>query len=400
MLPRRSRLRSAALKTFLLLLGIAAAVALLEGVLRLYNPFQARIKSGRIILSKSRTIRIKNNITKRFDPVITFTLNSLGFRGAEPPVDFGRYLTVITVGGSTTYCWMLSDEKTWPAELGNRLGKSFQRVWINNAGLLGHSTFGHIVLMEEIVTKLQPKVVLFLVGENDLLKGHLIEAEGDSENVKGRILFSSAKGFVKSLAAQSEVAALGANLYRNYISNPAYLAAYAKLDLTKLGYLKVSREVEERYVTRSSKPYIQSYQTRLKRLIDISREAGIEPVFITQPLLLGPAVDDITKVDLAAIKVDETRNGQMWWESLEVYNDVTRKVGHENNVLVIDLARQMPKSSRCFWDFAHYTNEGAQIVADIVYRALCPMLSNKFPQYVKQGCTEIRDDEPPIMGKE
>ena len=90
----------------------------------------------------------------------------------------------------------------------------------------------------------------------------------------------------------------------------------------------------------------------------------------------------------------------MWWETLEAFNDVTRKVGHENNVLVIDLARQMPKSSRYFWDYMHYTNEGAQVVTDIVYRSLCPMLANKFPQYVKQGCTQIRDHAPQIMGKE
>jgi len=124
MLPRRSRLRSAVLKIFLLLLGIAAAVALLEVMLRFSNPFQTRIKGDRIILSKNKTVRIKNNIVKRLDPVITVTLNSLGFRGAEPPADFGRYLTIITIGGSTTYCWMLSDGKPWPAELGNRLGKS------------------------------------------------------------------------------------------------------------------------------------------------------------------------------------------------------------------------------------------------------------------------------------
>jgi lysophospholipase L1-like esterase len=397
MLPRRSRLRSAALKAFLLLLGIAAAVALLEVVLRLYNPFQTRIRGGRIILPKNKTIRIRNNIVKRLDPVITLTVNSLGFRGAEPPPDFGRYLTIIAVGGSTTRCRFLTDEKTWPAELGNHLGQSFDKVWINNAGMDGHSTFAHILLMEEMVLKLQPKVVLFLVGINDSAKGS--REDFDNQNIRGRIVFSSAKDFLLSVYGYSEVVALGVNLYRSYTGYRAALVT-ANLDITKVGYLKVPREVEERYVACSSKPYIQSYETRLKRLIDMSREAGIEPVFITQPLLVGPAVDDITKVDLATIKVDETRNGRMWWELLEVYNDVTRKVGHENNVFVIELARQIPKSSRYFHDYVHFSNEGAQVVADTVYRSLCPMLANQFPQYVKRGCAEIRDDEPQIMGKE
>ena len=398
LLPRRSRLRYAALKALLLLLGIAAAVVLLEVVLRFSNPFQTRIRGQRIVLPKSRTTRIKNNIVKRLDPVITVTINSLGFRGAEPPDDFRRYLTIITVGGSTTYCYMLSDQKTWPAQLENRLAKSFQRVWVNNAGLNGNSTFAHIVLMEDFVSKLHPKVVLFLVGENDLVKGRFL-TELDSEFLKGQIIFSSVKGFLLSVSAYSEVVALGVNLYRNYTAYRAGLSG-GSVDLTKAGCLKVPREVEEQYVARGSEPYIQSYEARLKRLIDISREAGSEPVLITQPLLVGPAVDDITKVDLASIKVSETNNGEMWWETLEVFNDVTRKVGREKNVLLIDLARQMPKSTRYFWDYMHYTNEGAQVVAGIVYRSLCPMLASKFPQYVEQGCTEIRDHERQFIGKE
>jgi hypothetical protein len=366
-------------------------------VLRFYNPLQTRIRRGRLILPASRRVQIKNHIVKRLDPVISISLNSLGFRGAEPPDDFRRYLTIITVGGSTTYCWMLSDEKTWPAQLGDRLGKSFEGVWINNAGLMGNSTFAHIILLEEVVGKLHPKVLLFLVGANDLAVGRL-QSEYGSEFLKGRIIFSSLKGFVRSLSAYSEVVSLGLDLFRNLTAYRAGLIE-CNLDLTKAGYLNVSRQVEEQYVARSTAPYIQSYATRLNRLIDMSREAGSEPVLITQPLLTGPVIDDVTKTNLATIKVDETRNGEMWWEVLEVYNDVTRKVGRERNVLVIDLARQMPKSSRYFWDWVHYTNEGARVAADLVYSSLCPMLASKFPQYVEQGCAEIHDVEPRTMGK-
>jgi hypothetical protein len=180
---------------------------------------------------------------------------------------------------------------------------------------MGNSTFAHIALLKEVVSKLHPKVVLFLVGVNDLAAERAPEL--DSENLRGRIIFSSPKAFVLSISAYSEVVGLGVNLYHNYVAYRFGLIQ-RNPDLTKVGHLAVPRELEEAYVARSTAPYIQSYETRLKRLIDISREAGIEPVFITQPLLVGPAVDDRTKVDLAALKIvkrDGTVNGEMWWES-------------------------------------------------------------------------------------
>lgn len=54
-------------------------------------------------------------------------------------------MTIISVGGSTTECFYISDDKTWTHILGMKLKSVFTRVWINNAGLDGHSTFGHII---------------------------------------------------------------------------------------------------------------------------------------------------------------------------------------------------------------------------------------------------------------
>ncbi len=70
---------------------------------------------------------------------------------------------------------MLSDDKTWTARLGKRLEESFRRVWINNAGLDGHSTFGHIVLLEDHLSKLYPKVALFPIGVGDVARAPMEE---------------------------------------------------------------------------------------------------------------------------------------------------------------------------------------------------------------------------------
>ena len=49
---------------------------------------------------------------------------------------------------------------------------------------------------------------------------------------------------------------------------------------------------------------------------------------------------------------------------LELYNDVLRS--DSSRIIVIDLARKMPKDSRYYYDFIHFTNEGAEKVAEIL----------------------------------
>jgi lysophospholipase L1-like esterase len=380
----RSRLRSVAINLLLLLFGIIVALLLLEVLLRIRNPFETRIKGNRIVLQTNKTTRIKNNIIKSLDPEVTVTRNALGFRGANPPADFRDQLTIVTIGGSTTQCFFLNEDQTWTARLGQRLEKSFRPVWINNAGLDGHSTHGHLVLLEDYIVPLHPKVALFLVGVNDIASSSL--SEWDAENIRSGIHFETSKAFVKSLSAYSEVVALGLNVYRSLTAYQAGLTHH-QVDLQRQGYLDVSEEAQREYLARYSGQYLLDYEARLRRLADTCRSAGIEPVFVTQPILAGFGTDDVTGVDLARVKMEgPQQNGKMYWELLELYNDSTRHVGREKGILVIDLARQLPKTSRYFYDFIHYTPQGAEAIADILYQSLCPVLQTKFPQYSVGAC--------------
>jgi len=62
------------------------------------------------------------------------------------------------------------------------------------------------------------------------------------------------------------------------------------------------------------------------------------------------------------------------WGILKFYNGITRKVGNEEDMLIIDLAREMPGSSRYYFDHIHYSNEGIEKVADIIYSHLYPFM--------------------------
>jgi lysophospholipase L1-like esterase len=353
-------------------------LAILEGLVRIYSPFDLRLRGDKIVLPVDRTYCYKNDTIRGLDDIIINKRNPLGFRGAEPPKNFSKYLTIVTVGGSTTECSYITEGKTWPDLVGNKLKNDFPHLWLNNAGLDGHSTFGHLVLMKDYIAKLKPKVVLFLIGINDIGINDLTDY--DRENL-GILTFTSGKGMLKAISAHSELLSLGLNFYRYTLAKSRGLSASDQIDLATMGQINLDRAYCEKMKTLQQEKYLPGYETRLRKLIKIVKQNSIEPVFITQPLIFGNTKDNITSIDLANIKIGPDMSGELEWEILELYNDVTRRVGKEEGIMVIDLASKMPKSSIYFYDADHFTNKGAEKVAAIIYEYLSPFLSAKFARF-------------------
>jgi lysophospholipase L1-like esterase len=372
---------SLGIKLALIGFGLCIGLLIAEVGLRLYNPFGFRMRGNTIVLPINQTYEIEDPNFDRFDKLdkrVVHTKNSLGFRGPEPPRDFAERLTIVTIGGSTTECFYLSDHQTWPALLQTRLKPKFSKVWVNNAGLDGHSSFGHTVLLRDYVSKLRPKVVLFLVGINDLF--------ADGPKTLDRIDRSELAG---SIADHSELFGLTLNLARYWrTAGLKSLGAMPKaLNLGDPEYVDIPIE-EEESILEGQERFLPDYESRLVRLIQMARESDIEPVLVTHPALFGEALDEETEADLARVSVEIYRkmNGRMAWKLLEKYNDVTRKVGREYHAGVIDLAVQLPKNSRYYYDYLHYGKEGAAEVAAIIDRDLCPMLQSKWPEQASLPC--------------
>jgi lysophospholipase L1-like esterase len=369
--------------------GCILALCMLEIFLISYNPIESTVKGNKIILPISRTYITKNHNIAKLDKVITHTKNSLGFRGEDPPHEFYQHLTIISVGGSTTECKYLSDGNTWTDILEKNLANDFDFLWVNNAGLDGHSTFGHMILMEDYILHLKPKILLFLVGVNDMGRSDIGHFE--LQHIRNKIDLNSIRGFIKSASSYSETFALILNIYRYYRAETVGLS-HREIDLKKLEMME-SQKVAESLTTEEMNNYIKNYEMRLSGIIDIAKKNGIEPVFITQPALFGSGVDDITGVDLERIRVGSI-DGQLSWNILERYNEVTRKIGQKENVSVIDLAKDLPKSSKYFYDFFHFTNEGAKQVGDVIYNHLSPHLKVAYKEYVHQKASIRRRGTP------
>jgi len=367
--PRRTLL-----KLLVLLISTGLALGAAELVLRVRNPLGFRMRGNTLKLPANQVYDIRADERSRSDQLdahVVHTKNSLGFRGPEPPDDFKDWLTLVAVGGSTTECFYLSDGRTWPERLAVRLQPDLRKVWVDNAGLDGHSTFGHLLLTRQALVPLRPKVILYLVGLNDMFTDAPREFDRVEQNPWAEI------------ANHSELAATLLNLYRwSRTRKIEDLGAMPKpVALRDRPLHPVPPAVAER-LWKEQDPRLAAFRDRLERLVALDRDHGIEPVLITQPSLLG-GVDPRTGVDTRPMEVElwEKLDGALAWRILERYNDVTRQVGRERGVLTIDLARSLPKDSTFFYDFFHMTNEGADRVGAILHDALAPWLAARYPGY-------------------
>ena len=369
------------------LIGIIFSLIFLEVALRIYNPVIETVKAERVVLRPNYDeIRQNNRIptmqSTRIPGVSAVShihQNSLGFRGADPPTDFADRLSIITVGGSTTRSAAQSDDRTWTALVGDAVADCFDRTWINNAGFDGHTSFAHTDLIRNHINKLHPRVVLLLIGANELF----VDGGHDREQVvlEQTNLYRGIKGFLITLASQSEIVDLGLTLYRSFRAwrgglNWANMAEGEAMPSAGEARLAAAKDLQPEYAE------------RLGLMIRLLRDGQIIPILITQPTVGGVGRDPTTGKDLSRLWW-----GLFWSQTFEIYNNTMRSVAQSENVYLIDLARSMSKDTKYYWDPMHYTDAGAERVAQLVTMRLLPYLGRKFPSFNKGNC-EIVSSNP------
>ncbi len=356
-----------------LILGVLA----IETIFRIWKPPFLRLVGTQILLPKNATF--ENNYEFNSDKLqnhITIKRNSLGFRGPEPPINFSSLKTIIAVGGSTTECIFLTEGKTWADVVYNILKPKMPSLWINNAGIDGHSTFGHLELMKQYISKLKPTYALFLVGINDMA----IEQGRDQDNnqIANKKIIDSSNffSFIKnnSMLISYLEYLFGQKGTHDVLAMKDWIADYDLIKSDPTFEPFTDQDMEE------NKLRLAEYKNRLESLMKLTQSYSIKPILITQPTVYGYGIDKTTGIDLGKVVVsDFTENGKRRtgadkWRLLETYNDVTRNTAKEFNIPLIDLAREMPKDTNYYYDFVHFTEKGAEKVGEIMAEHLSSML--------------------------
>ncbi len=329
----------------------------LELFLRFYSPIEVRVSSGKTVLPKNQKYVLPNKSFDKLAKNAVHTKNSWGFRGEEWDPASER-VKLLFVGGSTTECYFTDDKNVWTDRYARLLGKDYL---VNNAGLNGHSTIGHISLLTQYIGDIRPDYVFFLVGVNDMAV-----AENGTNVFDQQLSGKNKESLLVRLEEKSRLLNLLHSFYRSYQAWKLDLADNMQWNLPDRKSKYLYSEEEKQVIFRKHEEAQAVYAGRLKELIALCRSVNAVPVFITQPLLFGAATDPSTGLDLGTFPI-YGMTGLEYYRKLDFYNRTLKETGGENGVQVIDLAEYLPHDSRYYTDDMHFSDAGSAKIAEILH---------------------------------
>jgi lysophospholipase L1-like esterase len=279
----------------------------------------------------------------------TVIVNSQGFVGKELTPDRPGLWRIVAVGDSCTF-GAGDDRDTYPAVLGARLakldseGRSYEVV---NAGISGLNSGLALRRLTSKVLPLKPDVVTIYIGWNDLMKFDP-RAQGETESLAAVARLIDDLWLVKGLRKLLF-------FYIRPMLSPARTGPIASGDFARF------------------EPTV--FEHNLLSIIEAVRAAGSKPVLLTLPTVVRP---EMTVADLRAARVmfpyfASAAGVADLLELLGAYNREIRRIGDEQQVPVIDLARRferLPTTRPYFWDTMHLSPKGMELAADEILAGL------------------------------
>jgi lysophospholipase L1-like esterase len=313
-----------------------------------------------------------------------FNVNSDGIRGDETPS--GKQYRILTIGGSTTECLFLDQEKSWPYALQNKLNAFHQsQVWVGNVGKSGLSTREHYMHMKYLLPQ-YPGIdtVIILAGCNDLIR-RLIEdkkydpyfldhyeywkqriikgAFSETPYYKGKYRFHS--GYYDELAIGSLVKQVMEMYSKREMIQDEAGNMFVNLRNLRKGATKIVEDLPD--LTSG----LEEYKRNINAIIDIAQSRSVRIIFMTQPSLWKKNMTVEEKNLLWYGWIESFKTKRYYTETalmrgMQAYNDTLLQVCRARGIECIDLAKVLPKNSSIFYDDVHFTDKGSLMTAEVI----------------------------------
>jgi len=314
-----------------------------------------------------RNVEIRHDLSAIYPGggIAVYTRDKYGLRG-----DYGgdpRNIDILVIGGSTTNELYVSDADSWVARLDRMLAQGGYGLKAINAGIDGHSTYGHLQAFDSwfpYIPGLKPKYVLYYIGINEpLVRAWAYELM--IERSPSARLWRS----VKNESAVYNLYRVVAGVLRAHHARIAHGHGNYSAALMTHQWDKDEDPARQQRIAETQKELLEAYETRLRQIEKRTREWGATPIFVTQ------VRGDSRWHGKRLIGADEGAIDQALVQRL--FNGITLRVCRERGDICIDLERAFRADDGDFYDHVHVVATGSHKVAAIIYDGLRSHLQPK-----------------------
>jgi len=282
-------------------------------------------------------------------------------------------LTLVFFGGSTTACHYVDEDQRFPY-LAGRLLEEHAKLKVNsyNSGVGGNNSLHSIDILLNKVMPLRPDIALMMHNINDMTILLYEKTYWDNNPSRSPLIEIRPYAF----SSKEIINLVIPNLYdelknmEKRIRRTFYPKTRNKSLVDEFSHVRGKKIAID-------KPYLlKEFKMNLQLFINICQARSITPVLMTQANRLKNNPDP--KI-LEQIKGVETQQGISYQEYKEIYdlfNQTIKEMGRLNNILVIDLAAEIPQEKEYMYDVVHFTNNGSIHAANIIQGRLQPMVNS------------------------
>jgi lysophospholipase L1-like esterase len=263
-------------------------------------------------------------------------------------------LSLVFLGGSTTECMFVDEENRFPCVVGAILERETgKKINSYNGAMSGINTLNCIDILVNKVIPLKPRVVVFMENINDL---STLLYEGTYWNK------NTARSPIETLPKTKLVGKL---LKEICIPNLNYAYKNLKSSLSP-------DEADEFAPARGKKLQVdkarlnREFAMNLQIIVDICKARGIVPVFMTQANRITAQPDRVVAAYVGRFGQDAGLSYKDFKEIYDSFNETIRRIGRDNQVMVIDLAVEVPPDKTYLYDMVHFNDTGSKFAAGII----------------------------------
>ena len=267
----------------------------------------------------------------------------LGTRWTGADLKDTTKIRIACLGGSTTFCTGVDDEDSWPAILQKKLG---DRYAVINYGVPAYKTTEGIIQLALYVSEIQPDIVIFYEGGNDLYNSYLEDNYPDYHHHAEELM---------------PMALLG---------TPKYESGFEKFK-RQSGFFYIAHNIEERIYKIPMPPrydvpdkVVDSLFVRnLRSMLALSSSMNAREIVIGQ--VLNPVREIVDNPWGIRIKSDKIL------PFMHRMNEMGREVcATDNTCIYYDFQNDLIWKPEHFWDNMHFTKAGNELFAESVKTAI------------------------------